>query len=429
MKNELPVSLSAVKSNSLLWGFLSSVLACLSSIIWRFKRVVVAAIVLCHCAASAFFGLIFVVYPAAILIRPFHRPLFYQAARVLFGGYWLSCLMFTEWMNFTAIRLSGEVPKSGENVLLILNHKCNIDSMYIWSAIARVELGAVGLFKAVVKSSIKYLPIYGWGMKTAGFIYISRSWEQDRAHIKRWAQAVVKDSLACWLTIYPEGTRFTESAKKRSDEQMLKQGLQPYRTELLMPRTSCACCAATGLHFQLCLLRRYWATLAAQGTAVDMVQGMTQIIRSLDGYINTLCDMTIAYARKDGQLLSSTELGTQCLGRIFSGDSPVSTVHIHCAVHKVDELPEGDEQVAEWTQDAWQRKDALLYTLARTGSFPGAIHQVALPFQVVALRFFVFMAMSWGGVYLLWTSSIFRWYTVFACLASMLLAIADPPEW
>eukprot|EP00854_Cymbomonas_tetramitiformis_P002978 gene2978-3795_t len=210
--------------------------------------------------------------------------------------------MFTEWMNFTAIRLSGEVPKSGENVLLILNHKCNIDSMYIWSAIARVELGAVGLFKAVVKSSIKYLPIYGWGMKTAGFIYISRSWEQDRAHIKRWAQAVVKDSLACWLTIYPEGTRFTESAK-------------------------------------------------------------------------------------------------------------------------VDELPEGDEQVAEWTQDAWQRKDALLYTLARTGSFPGAIH------QVVALRFFVFMAMSWGGVYLLWTSSIFRWYTVFACLASMLLAIADPPEW
>lgn len=395
MKNELPVSLTTVKSTSLPWGFLSSLLGGLSSILWRLKRAVVAAVVVCHCAASAFFGLIFVIYPAAIVIRPFHRALFYRAARVLFGGYWLSCLMFTECMNFTTIRLSGEVPKAGENVLLILNHKCNIDSMYIWSAIARVELGAVGLFKAVVKSSIKYLPIYGWGMKTAGFIYISRSWEKDRTHIKRWAQAVVKDSLPCWLTIYPEGTRFTEVAKKRSDEQLLKQGLQPYRTELLMPRT----------------------------------KGMTQLIRSLNGYINTLCDMTIAYARKDGQLLSSTELGTQCLGRIFSGDSPVSTVHIHCAVHKVDELPEGDEHVAEWTQDAWQRKDALLYTLARTGSFPGAIHQVALPFQVVALRFGIFVAMSWGGMYLLWTSYIFQWYTVLTCLASMLLAIADPPEW
>jgi hypothetical protein len=48
-----------------------------------------------------------------------------------------------------------------EKVMVICNHKCDLDYCYLWSALARAPsfgYWRVGLFKAVLKAQIKYVP-------------------------------------------------------------------------------------------------------------------------------------------------------------------------------------------------------------------------------------------------------------------------------
>jgi len=62
-----------------------------------------------------------------------------------------------------------------------------------------------------------------------------------------------------------------------------------------------------------------------------------------------------------------SELGTSALKKVFSGDSPVGTVHIHFRHHKIEDIPTEDEKVSKWAMDMWRTKDDLLQTLQTTG--------------------------------------------------------------
>lgn len=57
-------------------------------------------------------------------------------------------------------------------------------------------------------------------------------------------------------------------------------------------------------------------------------KGLVSLVRSLDGYLDTVLDMTIAYVKKDGTLLKGSELGTSALKRVRL-DSPADELDNH----------------------------------------------------------------------------------------------------
>mmetsp|Transcript_23479 Transcript_23479/g.44730 ORF Transcript_23479/g.44730 Transcript_23479/m.44730 type:complete len:376 (+) Transcript_23479:135-1262(+) len=373
------------------------IVSLLGSLISDMRSTITLVLALTYLVGAAFCGVIMLVMPLMFFVRPFARRYFFShIVTFVFGNYWFSTLFVLEQLNGTKIRVHGEIPKMRDAVLVVCNHKCDLDYCYLWSVLARVEGPRLtGLFKAVLKSAIKVVPVFSWGMKACGFLYLSRSWDIDRSHIKRWAQAMSRDKIPMWLVLYPEGTRYTDRRKASSDKYAKERSMPCYESELLLPRT----------------------------------KGLVSLVRSLDGYLDTVLDMTIAYVKKDGTLLKGSELGTSALKRVFSGDSPVGTVHMHFAHHHVRDLPADDEALASWCQDRWALKDKLLLDLGRTGNF-GEILPVDSPSPIrMYTTIALWLCLMALGLNLLFTTSWFVWYCVFAMSFGVLLTAVDPPEW
>eukprot|EP00242_Pyramimonas_sp_CCMP2087_P015687 CAMPEP_0198205796 /NCGR_PEP_ID=MMETSP1445-20131203/9329_1 /TAXON_ID=36898 /ORGANISM="Pyramimonas sp., Strain CCMP2087" /LENGTH=300 /DNA_ID=CAMNT_0043878235 /DNA_START=193 /DNA_END=1095 /DNA_ORIENTATION=- len=300
-------------------------------------------------------------------------------------------------MNGTKVKLYGELPEaSGSKVLVLSNHKCDLDYTYLWSAIARVDPRRVGLFKAVLKGGLKYCAPFSWGFKASGFLFLKRNFESDRSHIKQWAEAMRRDAVPMYLVLYPEGTRFTERRKVKSEEIATQKGWPLFQSELLLPRT----------------------------------KGLVLLVQCIRSYFTTVLDMTIAYAKKDGTLLKGSETGTSVMAQVACGQSPIATVHIHFKRHRMEDLPIEEADLAEWCQEKWRAKDKMLMTLSQTGAFPDPLTNVAPPSRTsTLLAMAVFTALTIGGIHLILAYSWFRWYQLFVSSIATALALTDLATW
>uniref|UniRef100_A0A7S0MU81 1-acylglycerol-3-phosphate O-acyltransferase n=1 Tax=Pyramimonas obovata TaxID=1411642 RepID=A0A7S0MU81_9CHLO len=342
-----------------------------------FNAMMMTCLTLGYLVLGAFFGVSLLIFPITLAVRPFNRHLYFSYVSTVFGVYWYSSLYIIEHFNGTKVKLYGELPLASDSVLVLSNHKCDLDYTYLWSAIARVDPRRIGLFKAVLKEAIKYVPVFSWGLKASGFLFLSRTWETDRIHIKKWAQAMGRDKIPMYLVLYPEGTRYTERRKVKSDEIAKEKGMPLFESELLLPRT----------------------------------KGLVLLVQCISSYVTCILDMTIAYAKKDGTLLKGSEMGTSVLKKVASGQSPMATVHIHFKRHQMKDLPPEEDKLADWCQEAWRQKDTLLTTLARTGSFPSPLTNVSTPSRFsMLLAMAVFTTLVAIGIQLFITSSWFRWY-------------------
>lgn len=121
------------------------------------------------------------------------------------------------------------------------------DWLYLWwiAYTARMH----GHIFIILKESLKYVPILGWGMQFFSFIFLSRNWTKDRerfAHrlgkLKRKQDG--KDTYnPMWMLIFPEGTNLSPSARRKSRAWAEKQGIRDCE-HVLLPRS-------TGLKFCL----------------------------------------------------------------------------------------------------------------------------------------------------------------------------------
>jgi 1-acyl-sn-glycerol-3-phosphate acyltransferase len=105
----------------------------------------------------------------------------------------------------------------------------------------------------ILKESLKYVPVLGWGMMFYGFIFMSRKMAKDQprlAHrinkLKEKHSGPLSGSEGLdpmWLLIFPEGTNASDNGRRKSKAWAEKAGLKDMEHQLL-PRS-------TGMYFCL----------------------------------------------------------------------------------------------------------------------------------------------------------------------------------
>lgn len=174
--------------------------------------------------STAFMFLIYFAPPFAVILRFFSIRSSRNSTSFLFA-LWLALWPFLfENINRTKVVFSGDSIPSKERVILIANHRTEVDWMYLWDLALRK--GCLGHIKYVLKNSLMKLPVFGWGFHVLEFIPLERKWEVDEPVLRRMLSTFTDAQDPLWLAIFPEGTDFTYCALLNSYPTKISMYLQ-----------------------------------------------------------------------------------------------------------------------------------------------------------------------------------------------------------
>ncbi|TFK76908.1 hypothetical protein BDN72DRAFT_830079 [Pluteus cervinus] len=210
--------------------------------------------------------------PLRFVPIPWAKRLYDDGIRMTKG--WFGCLLILmcQWFAPTRIHITFEKEglgkfteeeieqiivkdKSGNfkslnlprKFVLIANHQIYADWWYAWCLLYYVGEGVHRHIFITLKKSLQWVPVAGWGMQFFRFIFLSRSWAADRAHLAKsladlGKEAEKEDRPLCFV-LYPEGTLVSQNTRPISKKFADKMGISDMKHQLL-PRS-------TGLHYSL----------------------------------------------------------------------------------------------------------------------------------------------------------------------------------
>ncbi|XP_060189972.1 probable 1-acyl-sn-glycerol-3-phosphate acyltransferase 4 isoform X1 [Lycium barbarum] len=337
-------------------------------------RIIRGVICLATLLSSAFICLIYFSPVAALLLRFFSTHYSRKVVAFLFG-LWLGLWPFLfEKINETKVVFSGQHVPPGERVLLIANHRTEVDWMFLWDLALRK--GCLGHIKYLLKKSLMRLLVFGWGFHVLEFIPLERKLEVDEPVIRRMVSTFTNPQDPLWLTLFPEGTDFTEQKCKSSQEFATKTGL-PVLKNVLLPKTK---------GFYACL----------------------EILRSS---LDAVYDVTIAYKNNQCPTL---------LDNVFGVDP--SEVHIHIRRIPIEEIPASEREASAWLMDTFQLKDQLLSNFIANGHFPNEGTEKELSTAKCLVNFTLVTAVT--GIFAFFTFYSFIWFKIYVGLSCVYLSYA-----
>ncbi|KAF8405164.1 hypothetical protein HHK36_010063 [Tetracentron sinense] len=322
--------------------------------------------------STAFMMLVYFGPVAAVMLRFFSIHYSRKVTSFLFGA-WLALWPFLfEKINKTKVVFSGETVPARERVLLIANHRTEVDWMYLWDLALRK--GCLGYIKYVLKSSLMKLPVFGWGFHILEFISVERRWEVDESTMRQMLSTFKDPQDPLWLAVFPEGTDYTEQKCIRSQKFAAENGL-PVLKNVLLPKTKgfCAC---------------------------------MEVLRSS---LDAVYDITIGYKHRCPFFMDN----------VFGVDP--SEVHIHVRRIPLSEIPTREDEAAAWLMDRFHLKDQLLSDFSAQGHFPQQGTEGDLSTLKCLVNIMAVIALTSISTYLTLFSSIrFKMYVALgcACLAS-----------
>jgi len=213
----------------------------------------------------------------------------------------------------------------GENAFIISNHQTWSD-FYAIHALAQRK-GMLNRCRYFAKSSLKYIPFFGWALLLSGMVMVERNWMKDHAKLEKTFARMKERKWPVWLNMFAEGTRIRPKVLQRSQEFCRSKGL-PVFENVLFPRH----------------------------------KGFEACIQALRGsHIQYVYDLTIAYH-------PTTEI-PPTLYQIFSlpNISPYYKFHVHVRRYEMKELPDTTEGLNQWLTDRWAEKDEYLGKLKKLG--------------------------------------------------------------
>lgn len=347
-------------------------------------RVIRGVLCLVVLLTTAFTTLVFLTPVSFVILRLFSIHYSREATSFLFG-HWLAMwpLLF-EKINKTKVLFAGDSVPPRERILLISNHRTEVDWMYMWDLALRKD--CLGYVKYILKSSVRNVPIFGWAFYILEFILIERKWELDKPVIESMLATFKDPRDPLWLVLFPEGTDFTEKKCIRSQQFAEEHGL-PILSNVLLPRT----------------------------------KGFTASLDSLRGSLDAVYDVTIGYKYRCPLFMDN----------VFGVDP--AEVHLHIRRVPLNEIPPTEDGGAAWLIEAFRRKDELLSTFSKEGFFPDAGIEEELPtskcflnlaVMIIATVFFstiIIISSMWLKIYLALSCVYFATATYLNCRPTPIL--------
>ncbi|XP_019058526.1 PREDICTED: 1-acyl-sn-glycerol-3-phosphate acyltransferase 3 [Tarenaya hassleriana] len=314
-----------------------------------------------------------------IIVLPISRNLYRRINKAVVELLWMQLIWLVDWWAATKVNLyiDAETLESlgKEHALLICNHRSDIDWLIGWVLAQRA--GCLGSSLAMMKKEAKYLPIIGWSMWFSEYIFLERSWSKDETTLKTGLKQLENFPTPFWLALFVEGTRFTQQKLEAAKEYASSRGL-PSPRNVLIPRT----------------------------------KGFVTAVTHMRSFVPAIYDCTLAVPRTQP---------SPTLLRIFSGQS--SEVNLQIRRHKMSELPETSDGIAQWCRDLFITKDVQLETYFTKDAFSDLnVHDIGRPVKPLIVFTTWFSLLVFGGFKLLqWLSTVASWKII--CLSAFLLVV------
>ncbi|CAM6094982.1 unnamed protein product [Calypogeia fissa] len=303
--------------------------------VYRLVRGIVCLITL---VSTAFVFLVMLAPPIFVIVRFFAVHTSRKLAAVIFGQ-WLALWPYLfEKINGTNVIFSGHKVPYGERVMVMCNHRTEVDWMYIWNLALRK--GRIGSCKYAMKSSVRNVPIFGWAFHVMEFLLLDRNWEHDQPVIESYLKSFRNPCDPFWFVLFPEGTDFTEQKLIKGNNYAKELGLPGTLRHVLLPRTR------------------------------GFVACVPIVHRSLDA----VYDLTIAYKYRCPLFIDN----------LFGIDP--AEVHINIQRIPMEELPTSEEEASSWLYDRFYQKDQLLTEFDKDQCFPDRIDEGELDTRAFLLR-------------------------------------------
>lgn len=302
------------------------------------------------------------IWPLALLVPKLYRT----AIRKTKANFGLLLVLMCQWFAPTSLVITCEGGNGIEDivvrdetgrvtelrlppqVVMIPNHQIYADWWYLWCLAYSMRAHADVLI--ILKDSLKWIPIVGWGMQFFQFIFLARSWAHDKTslttHLTRLARTATTTQNPFLLLLFPEGTLVSPQTRPLSAAFAAKTGIQDMQ-HMLLPRS-------TGLLFCLRALAPHMPELK-------------------------LLDVTVAYP---GIPRGGYGQAYYTLRSVFMQGVPPPRVHVHLRLYDVArDIPIGTPRGAEeaspperavfdkWLLERWQEKDKLMETRLTGGGF------------------------------------------------------------
>ncbi len=249
----------------------------------------------------------------SLLIRPLSLPFFRSFNRFCAGSWWGLGRWWAEGLYGIRLEYRGDDVPVAENAMVICNHQCMTDIVFLWSIAWRKR--RIGDLKFVVKHALKYVPGIGWGMLFLDCLFLKRNWEEDQALVKSTFSKFSQQQIPLWLISFSEGTRLTAEKLELAQKFASGRGV-PVPENVLVPRT----------------------------------KGFTAAVTGLRHYVTAVYDITIAYPD-----------GVPSLWQLVQGRVKRGVMHV--TRYPIESLPMEKEALADWLKKRFEEKDKLLPVL------------------------------------------------------------------
>eukprot|EP01134_Creolimax_fragrantissima_P005157 CFRG5157T1 len=303
-----------------------------------------------------------------VCVRPFSLSTYRTLNQQLVPVNWALFVCLADWWAGLKMKLYGN-PEVWDTVgkhrgLTLVNHASDIDWLLGWMVAER--FGMLGGTKALMKESAKYVPVLGWSWWFSEFIWLKRSWGADQQTMSSGLQSLEGYPDPYWITLFPEGTRYTEKKHVESQKFCKEKGL-PLFKHLLHPRP----------------------------------KGFTYTVKCIRNDIDTVYDVTLAF--KDGK--------RPTMAQLLRGEG--GEVHVFCEKYDPNDLPDTDEGLLTWLNNSFKRKDDILDYHEKHGAFEGEEYPVAVT------KAPLYISMFWFTTFFLGTTMYFcsaysngEWYKI-----------------
>lgn len=259
-----------------------------------------------------------------------------------------------------------------EQVLLICNHRTEIDWIFFWNLSMRFNCH--GRIRVMMKSIIRCLPGPGWAMLMLDYPYISRKWDTDQGRIKSQIDSYKKAAMGYWLCMFPEGTALFNKALARSHEFARERG-EPLSDYVLIPRVR---------GFELC--------------ATEMEP-------------DAVLDVTVGYPELQDGIRPSPL-------RLVRGQFP-RAVHVHLTKYSKAEVAAHKSSMDSWVKARFQEKETRLRKFYKDGKFEGKRLETTLTNVPVAVTkgviFHSFLCVLTTASWYYFPLTTFQWFSF--CMA------------